>query len=71
MNEFIFDGFIEELEKIAVSRNFIRSGKGQMRGAGKGEGMLGGLRRNKMKKPCPTGGPGNAKGKGQGKGKNR
>lgn len=40
-------------------------------GSGKGKGMLGGLRRNKNKKPCKDDGKGFGKGKGKGKGKNR
>ena len=40
-------------------------------GMGKGKGMPGGGRRNKMTEPCPDDGPGEGAGEGKGKGKNR
>ena len=44
---------------------------GVRKGAGRGQGMKGGSRRNKNIKPCKGSGPGHSKGKGQGNGRNR
>ena len=51
------------LDKIMAS--------GVRKGAGRGQGMKGGSRRNKNIKPCKGSGPGHSKGKGQGNGRNR
>lgn len=48
-----------------------RSDLGTKRGQGGGNGMPGGLRRNRNKKPCPSDGPGYGNGGGRDKGRNR
>ena len=45
--------------------------RGMKKGAGKGKGMPGGIRRNMNKGPCTLGGPGYGKGEGKGMGRGR
>ena len=45
--------------------------RGRKDGHGEGEGMPGGLRRNRNTEPCSDDGTGFSRGEGQGKGKNR
>ena len=77
LQEIYQTAFEGELDKIAeesddelISR-MARLGRGLKRGAGKGKGMPGGLRRNKNEEECEAGGPGKGEGGGQGGGVNR
>lgn len=70
------EAFQDELNKLAAEKEDIKSlmerlGRGKKQGAGKGEGMPGGMRRNKNTGGCAAGGPGGGTGGGQGKGMNR
>ena len=50
----------------------IKRGRQEMlSGAGKGEGMPGGLRQMRNTEPCPGGGPGYGQGAGEGQGTGR
>ena len=71
------EAFKDEMAKMAESGDkelkslMERFGRGLKRGAGKGKGMPGGLRRNKNEGECAVGGPGKSQGGGRGKGANR
>lgn len=64
---------LRSIEKLGESEKIVIDEivRGLKRGAGKGKGMPGGMRRNKNEGECAAGGPGKGQGGGQGKGMNR